>query len=141
MKADERTTAAVLDTVHQFLAAYEAKDVDGVMAHIAPDDDVVLIGTGADEVRIGPDQARMQVERDYEQTDKIAMRLKDPMVSARGPVAWMWGEVTFDGIADGEAFTIPGRMTAVFEERDGRWVMVNSHYSAPMAGQEVGSSF
>lgn len=141
MQADEATTAAVLGTVRAFMAAYEDKDVDGVMAHIAPDQDVVLIGTGADEKRIGPEQARQQVLRDHAQTDKIAMRLSDPMVSARGEVAWLTGDVTFDGVAGGEAFAIPGRLTAVFEKRDGNWLMVNSHFSAPMADQAEGDSF
>lgn len=141
MKADEATTTAVLDTVRSFLAAYEAKDIDGVMAHIATDDDVVLIGTGADEYRVGPAQARLQVERDHEQTDKIAMRLDDPLVSARGDVAWMSAEVTFDGVAGGESFTITGRMTGVFERRDGTWLLVNSHFSAPMGDQAEGESF
>ena len=141
MKADDATTAAILEVTRSFMAAYEAKDVDGVMAHIAPDDDVVLIGTGEDEKRVGPAQVRLQVERDHEQTEKIAMRLSDPVVSARGEVAWLTGDVRFDGVADDEAFTIGGRMTAVFENRGGTWLLVNSHYSAPLADQAAGDSF
>ncbi len=140
MKADDATTAAVLGVVEGFMAAYEAKDVDGVMAHIATDDDVVMIGTGADEKRIGHGEARRQVERDHEQTDKIALRMSDPLVSARGDVAWLTGDVSFDGIAAGTSFTIPGRMTAVFERRGDGWLMVNSHFSAPMSEQEEGQS-
>lgn len=140
MKADETTTAAILGAFRGFMAAYEAKDVEGVMAHIAPDDDVVIIGTGADEKRIGREQARVQVQRDHDQADKIALRLSDPLVSARGEVAWLTGDVAFDGVADGEGFSIPGRLTAVFEKRGDDWLLMNGHFSAPMTDQPEGSS-
>jgi ketosteroid isomerase-like protein len=141
MKADPATRAAVLKTVDAFTDAYRRGDVDGVLAYIAPDDDVVLIGTGADEKRIGLAEARMQVERDHAQTDTIAMQLLDPIVSARGDVAWLSADLHFEGTAGGESFRIPGRLTAVFEQRDGEWLMVNSHFSAPMADQSEGESF
>jgi ketosteroid isomerase-like protein len=141
VKADAETTAAVLEAARAFMGAYERGDIDEVMRHIAPDEDVVMIGTGADEKRIGPTAARRQVERDHEQAEKIALRMRDPLVSARGDVAWLTADVAFEGTAGGEAFTLEGRMTGVFEQRDGRWLMANSHFSAPMAGQEDGSSY
>lgn len=141
MRADQQTESAVLGVLREFTGAYERGDVDGVMQYIAPDADVVLIGTGADEMRIGPEQARAQIQRDVDQTDSIALHMHDPLVSAAGDVAWVTGDVAFEGSAGGQTFTIPGRMTAVFENRGGSWLLVNSHFSAPMAGQQEGDSF
>jgi ketosteroid isomerase-like protein len=141
MKADPQTEAAVLGVMNTFMEAYENGDVDGVMATIAPDADVVLFGTGADERRIGPAEARMQVERDLAQSDSIALKMGWHMVSAAGPVAWVSADVEFHGSMGGQEWVLPGRMTAVFENRDGSWLLVNSHFSAPLAGQEEGQSF
>jgi ketosteroid isomerase-like protein len=141
MRADSETEAAILGVMNTFMEAYENGDVDGVMATIAPDADVVLFGTGADEKRIGPAEARMQVERDLAQSDSISLHMGWYMVSAAGPVAWVSSEIEFHGSAGGQEFVMPGRMTAVFENRDGNWLLVNSHFSAPLAGQEEGQSF
>ena len=141
MRADETTRTAVLDAMNSLIGAYERRDVDGAMAHIAPDDDVVVIGTGADEKRIGSDEAREQLERDLAQSERITMDLKDPLVSAAGDVAWMSADLTMEGEAGGEPFAMSGRMTAVFEQRDGDWLVVQSHSSVPMAGQAEGDSF
>ncbi len=51
---------------------------------MASDADVVLYGTGADEKRIGLEQIRAQVERDWSQSDSAAMMLDWTSVSAAG---------------------------------------------------------
>jgi hypothetical protein len=35
---------------------------------------------------------------------------------------------------------MPARATFVLEKRDGKWLIVQGHYSAPAAGQEEGQS-
>jgi ketosteroid isomerase-like protein len=34
-----------------------------------------------------------------------------------------------------------GRLTAVFEKRKGRWLILQSHFAMPYAGQAAGQSF
>jgi hypothetical protein len=46
MKASPRTQAAVQATLQQWKDAYSQQNLDGALAVIAPDDDVVGIGTG-----------------------------------------------------------------------------------------------
>ena len=43
--------------------------------------------------------------------------------------------------ADGQAMSLPARLTAVFEKRGDRWLIVQSHFSFPAAGQAEGVSF
>ena len=58
MKANAKTEAAVLDVMNKFLETYQERDIDGLMAVFAPDDDQVMFGTGIDEKRIGREQIR-----------------------------------------------------------------------------------
>ena len=73
MKASPRTHAAVQATLQQWKDAYSQQDLDGALAVIAPDDDVVGIGTGPDEWRVGPEEFRAQLERDFAQSEALSI--------------------------------------------------------------------
>jgi hypothetical protein len=111
------------------------------MACFAPDADVVMYGTGADEKRVGPDQIRLQAERDWSQSDEVSLGLDWVSVSAAGPVAWAAVDATFSVRAGGESMSFPARLTTVLENRSGDWLLVQAHFSFPAAGQEEGQSF
>ncbi len=132
--------AAVSAAFNNFLAAYQARDMDRMMACVAPDENAVLFGTGADERRIGPDELKYQAERDWAQTDALGFNIGWHSVSASGSVAWIAAEGTGQGRAGGQAFEFPFRLTAVFEQRGDQWLLVQSHFSLPAPGQEAGNS-
>lgn len=48
--------------------------------------------------------------------------------------------MTFEVKAEGQEMTLPGRLTAVLEQRGDQWLIVQSHFSLPAPGQE-GESF
>lgn len=140
MKADLQTTAEVEAIITKLTAAYKARNLKDVMECFAPDPDVVLIGTAADEKRIGPEQIRAQVERDWTQTESIEMAFTWKSISAAGPIAWATFDGTFKIRADGQDMTLPARVSFVLDKRNGKWLIVQSHFSTPAAGQEAGSS-
>jgi ketosteroid isomerase-like protein len=108
---------------------------------VARDPDLVLIGTGADEVKRGIDGLRAQAERDWSQTDALAFDLEWHSISAAGPVAWLAGGITIRGRAGAEDILLPNsRLTLVLEQRGGRWLIVHAHFSLPAAGQAEGQS-
>jgi ketosteroid isomerase-like protein len=140
MKADARTEAAVVGVLNTFLESYKGRDIDTLMACCAPDEDLFLFGTGADEKRIGPDQFRYQAERDWSQMEELAFNFDDYHISAAGPVAWVATEGVGQGQAGGQKLSFPLRMTAVLEQRGDQWLVVQSHVSLPAPGQEEGDS-
>jgi ketosteroid isomerase-like protein len=140
MKADAKTEAEVKAVLTRLTESYEKKDLEGLMACIAPDPDTVMYGTGADERRVGPAEIRMQAQRDWDQTEAISMAFGWTSISAAGPVAWAAVDGAFKIRAGGQAFSMPARATFVLEKRDGKWLVVQSHFSAPAAGQEEGES-
>lgn len=141
MKADPQTGTEVIAALQRMTDAYAARDVQAVLSSFAADPDVVLYGTGGDEKRQGPDEIRAQAERDWAQSDAASMSLTWGTVSAAGNVAWTCGDGSFDFKAGEVEGSLPARVSAVLEKRNGEWLIVHSHFSTPAAAQEEGESF
>jgi ketosteroid isomerase-like protein len=141
MNASPQTQAAVQATLQQWKDAYTQRDLDRALAVIAPDDDVVGIGTGPDEWRVGPEEFRAQIERDFAQSEALKVNYEPLVVSEAGPVAWVAGRATVRARIDGQDLTLTGRFTAVLEQRGGRWLLMQTHFSLPAADQAEGRSF
>jgi ketosteroid isomerase-like protein len=141
MTADSQTQDEVLAALQGMTDAYQKRDIGAVMAAFGSDPDVMLFGTGADEVRRGKDAIRTQVQRDWGQSDEISLALRWGNISAAGDVAWAWAEGSFDFRAGDVEGSLPARLSAVLERRDGQWLIVHSHFSTPAAEQVEGESF
>ncbi|MHB9096858.1 MAG: nuclear transport factor 2 family protein [Syntrophales bacterium] len=141
MKADAKTKAEVLQTMREMWKAYGRLDVDGVLAVYAPDPDIMVCGSGADEVYIGPKQAMKGLKRDFAQVRSVKVRLSKVRISAAGKVAWLAADCLFTAHVTGCDIDMAGRLTVVLEKRKGRWLIVQSHFAMPHAGQAKGQSF
>jgi ketosteroid isomerase-like protein len=143
MKADAQTEAAVIATVERLSQAYTQRDLPLALSLFAPDPDVVLFGTGADERRVGLSEIQQQFERDWSQSESAAIELGSGIsVSATGPVAWVsLPDVMVRVAADGQALEFPARLSLVLEQRGGRWLIMHAHFSFPAAGEAEGESF
>jgi uncharacterized protein (TIGR02246 family) len=141
MKADTRTQSEVTAALQKFADAYAKRDLKALLECFASDADVVLYGTGADEKRIGLEQIRTQVDRDWAQSESAAMSFTWTSISAADDVAWVAADGVLKFRADGQDMSLPVRITLVFERREGKWLIAQSHFSAPALGQEEGQSF
>ena len=110
-------------------------------AAFAPDPDVVMYGTGADEKRVGLAQIQAQAERDWSQAEAAAVTYESIAVSAAGAVAWAAADAAFRLKAAGQEMTLPARITFVLEKREAQWLVVHAHFSVPAAGQAEGESY
>lgn len=140
MKADTLTMGAVETIIKKLTEAYKARNLNAVMECFASDDNVTLIGTGVDEKRVGLEQIRIQVERDWAQTESIEMSFFPKSISAVGSIAWAFADGAFNIRVDGQTMVLPARVSFVLENRGGQWLIVHAHFSTPTAGQEEGSS-
>jgi len=141
MKADAKTEAEVMAVLNQLIEAYKKQDLDGILALYAPDPDVVTIGTGVDEKRIGLAERKVQLERDFAQVKEISVQMGWYSVSAAGSVAWVASDIIARGKVSGQETSVPMRATFVLEQRGGKWLIAQSHTSLPAAGQKEGESF
>ena len=141
MKADAMTEAAVRAVLDQMGKAYAERNLNSLLAILAPDADVVMYGTGADEKRLGRAEIQVQAERDWSQSDATALKYGWMSVSAAGSVAWVATDATFEVKAGGAEMAFPGRLTCVLERRGDTWLIVQAHFSLPAGGQVEGESF
>ena len=141
MKADAKTEAEVMSILNKLIEGYESRDMDSVLSCYAPDPDLVCIGTGVDEKRIGLNEVKAQLERDLAQSAAISVEQGWSSVSAAGSVAWVAADATIHVKASGQEISFPGRLTAVLEKRGGKWLIVQRHFSVPDREQAAGESF
>ena len=141
MRADETTETAVRAVLDKVAEGYTKRDISLLLSAFAPDPDVVMYGTGADEKRIGLTEIQVQAERDWSQTEDAALTYKWISVSAAGSVAWAATDAAFQLKDDGQEMTLPVRITVVVEKRGEQWLIVQGHFSLPAAGQAEGESF
>ena len=141
MRASPSTQAAVQATLQQWKDAYSRRDVDGALAVMAPDADVLGIGTGPDEWRVGPAEFKAQLQRDFAQSEALSVDYEPLVVSEAGPVAWVAGRASVQVRVEGQKLTLTGRFTAVLEQRGDRWLLMQTHFSLPAAEQAEGRSF
>ena len=142
MKSDARTEAGVMAVMNQYNESYAKRDVEGVLSLFAPDTDIVTIGTGADERRIGRQELKTQLERDFAQSEAASIEFLWHSVSAAGLVAWLAADcIAHVKMTDGQEIKLTARLTAVLEKRQGQWLILQLHTSVPMAGQTDGQSF
>lgn len=103
-----------------------------------PDPDVVTIGTGADEKRIGLVERKAQLERDFAQVKDISIQLGWNSISAAVSVAGVASDITAQGRVGDQETSVSMRTTMMLEKRCDRWLIVQAHSSLPAAGQKEG---
>ena len=132
MKADPTMEKAVIDAFRQFASGFTDSDIDTIKSAFAPDSDIALIGTGADEKRIGWEEIEKLMVRDWEQSESSSMHIGDYRVSESGSVAWVIADINVKAKAGDENIDLALRATAVLENRSGGWLIQQAHLSAPI---------
>ncbi len=130
MRADSRTEAEVRSTIDQFSNAYTRHDLASLGQLFATDPDVFVYGSAVGEKRRGIDEIREQARHDWEHYDSVELVFGDTSISAAGPVAWAASDATFRfKDAEGHPTEVPARVTFVLENRNGKWLIMQSHSS------------
>lgn len=135
MRADDQTQAEVTALLDRVTKAFADRDIESFLACFAADPDVAMIGTGADERGVGPDQIGALIKRSWSQSDEASFRLVRTSISAAGHAAWVDADAIVNAVVGGRDFTENLRFTIVLEKRPEGWLIVQSHDSLPAAGQ------
>ena len=128
MQADAATRSEVLYVLGELRSALAQKRLEGVLTLFAPDADGVLIGSAAGELARGPMEMRPFFEELFESENTYSWEWDDVSVSCAGDVAWLWTEGAL--VVNGRSAR-PYRISAVLEQRQGRWLFCLFHGSEP----------
>lgn len=134
--------AKVMGALNDFMDAWELRDVEEIMSHFSTSPTLSLYGTGADEKRVGRDEVREQLARDFAQSESLSATLDWNLVGMSDNVAWIASDITIRyKVAGHDEITFPARLSTVVQNYNGRWLFEHFHLSVGAAGQEEGQSF
>ena len=134
MKADSKTETAVMNVVRKWFEAFAKGDIVGVLAFVAQDPGVVVIGTGKEDKCIGLTELKTAAERAFAETKGASVKIGWHSVSTASSLAWVAADVTFQGKTSKGDIYLPLRYTGILEQRGNKWLIVQSHDSLPTAG-------
>jgi ketosteroid isomerase-like protein len=131
--------ALIMSVIDEYAKSNEAEDIEVISRIFAHDDDMVTFGTDAAEYWVGYEPFRQATIKQFEAVDSGKATFTDVRIKVHksGEVAWLTGFVRFTGNSAAQPFNVTARLTYVLEKRDGRWIVVHTHASIPVAGQAV----
>ena len=138
---DDKIQKAICNLLEEYSQAYHDKDIERILKLFVDSEELVVIGTGDDEWVNGINELKSGFERDLEQADDINVKFRNISISYSGNVAWISGHMTMEATVDGQDIYLPGRLTAVVLEKNGKWLFANLHYSLPCDLQEEGKAW
>lgn len=118
-----------LQVVAKWAAAFNASDVDAIVALYAAD--AMFVGTGSRSVVLKTAEIRQYFERAL-LTDRPrgAVLESRSVMALSNDVVVITGLDTTTAVRDGKAISSPGRVTFVVARRGGAWKIVHFHRSA-----------
>lgn len=123
----EKEVRAVLDS---YMDAFRATDVDRIVQHYAPD--IVSYDAIAKLEFVGRDAYAEHWRACMEMCEHMVFEPQPSTIAASGDVAFAFSLARCGGIGpDGKEHTGWMRGTQALRKRDGRWLIVHEHYSAP----------
>ena len=107
-------------------AAYDSRDPARITGMYSPD--AVLWGTTAKTVAANP-AAIGEYFKDAGTRPNARVTFGEQHIRVYGDVGVNTGYYTFSNVQAGQATSTPARFTLVFQNRDGRWLIVAHHSS------------
>jgi uncharacterized protein (TIGR02246 family) len=128
---DQATIDAVKQLWVEQQKAFDAHDVDGVLATFADRNDIMLMGTGPGEHWVGKAEIKDAFAHFMQGFDKNSMEVKcgDGVGSAEGNVAWFTEVCSFTDSKDGKPRNFVANLSGVVVKQDDIWRFHTMHYS------------
>src|SRR5438034_11603357 len=91
MKADPTTETEVWSLCERLIDAYVARDSRAYMSLWAPDEDIVYIGSGPDEIGIGRGPIEAINQRTISEAESMSVISRWHTISRGGATSWVTG--------------------------------------------------
>lgn len=107
-QAQTEPAAAVRAALERFQTGYTQRDPDAAGAFMTdlfvPDDELLVIGTGADEWCYGREEVQQLIESDWRQWDDVALDVPGALITVLDDVAWLATQGTVSSTIPRETF-------------------------------------
>jgi ketosteroid isomerase-like protein len=127
--ADPQIEKEVKEFLENYSKAYEKKDLTAIMAMIAPDAEIVFVDPGPKGLYVGQEQIKKSYENDFAQFKSLSTKYTWTSVGAKGDLAWFSAESISAVDIGEEKLNVPARWTGLLEKRQGKWLLIQSHFS------------
>ena len=120
-----------------FYTALSAGSIEGIAAACAQDDDVTVLHENSMAVAVGW-RAVLDTWKavPFDAFSDLSVVMSDPVIKVKGSFAWVAGMEKVRGrMKDGQDFAWTALGTNIYENRDGRWLIV--HHHASKAAEEL----
>jgi len=123
------TAEGVRSAMQSYIKAFQAKDIDGVMAVFADAPNTVMMGTGPDEIWLGKDDIRTAHNAFFTNFEKQTSENTLVSVGANGGAAWLTGYivVTKQNAEGPETYQL--NLSMVLERAEDTWYITAMHFS------------
>ena len=129
----EQMIAGAKELDQKFIDAYNAGDVDGVLALYLNSPDLVSFPVSGEVMIKGYDAMKANVMKEFAQMKGGKLEITDAHYEAAGNLVVTWGLWHWSGpMPDGTTMEMDGRFTDVKKEHEGKWVYIMDHPSAPL---------
>lgn len=131
----------VLAVFESYCSEYSNRSVEGVLALFEQSPELLVIGSGDDEVRFGVEALREQVERDFSQAEAISVSTDWRHACVYGDFAWLAVVGRIHATVEGETLTMRGRFSGALRRQGGIWRFTMLHFAVPYGAQHEGQSW
>lgn len=126
--------------IKNIIHAYEKRDVNTLMKSYAQH--AIVIGTGTDEILQGKDEIANKFKRDFKQSTNADIKLNKIKIQIKNGCAFVTCLLAVKvSLSNQHPFQSILRFSAGLIKKNNRWLIAQSHLSAPLSEQKAGNSF
>ncbi|HKZ22300.1 MAG TPA: nuclear transport factor 2 family protein [candidate division Zixibacteria bacterium] len=128
----EKVKASAKELDEKFMAAFNKEDINGVMDCYWNSSEVIFYPPDVMESK-GYEAIKAEFEKFFAENEIKGLQLTDAGYMALGEYGLSWGNFSITlGTPDGGETKMEGRFNSVCAQKDGKWVYILDHASAPL---------
>ena len=126
---DQAARDAIANVLKDYVAAFEAKDIEGVMKVFADGENTIMMGTGENETWVGKENIRTAHNGFFANIKKETSERKLLASQVNGNLAWLDGYTINKQATDSGEQTFQLNLSIVMEKQGADWRIISLHFS------------
>ena len=130
-ESDIKEIESRIDAFYEVYSEKEIAVLDKIFSH---EPDVLVFGVGASTWK-GLKNVKKNIEKVLDDVDDSSIDVRDRVVKVMGKIAWFSEKGNWSYRLKGQRVDLKDmRSTGILRQEDGKWVIVQMHFSMPAGG-------